>query len=190
MARCSTVGCRPCATYRQPRPSSDEPLNRPVVLPSTSSPTLRRFTRAPSAPGRPTPSTTATGFYNRVISTNRCERNHGYVKARLRPMRGLKSVDCAKHLFPALDADAIDRAWLRRCVAYRAAARRRTDLCGCPQHCRRCGSAGTRRIGTGHERAKDGSPAHPTRTGSTLMSENRCGGTDTQPALPPVVTPR
>src|SRR4030088_3108080 len=47
---------------------------------------------------------TATGFYNRVISTNRCERNHGYIKPRLRPMRGLKSFDCAKHLFRALDA--------------------------------------------------------------------------------------
>jgi transposase-like protein len=47
---------------------------------------------------------TATGFYNRVISTNRCERNHGSVKSRLRPMRGLKSVDCAKRLWPALDA--------------------------------------------------------------------------------------
>jgi len=47
---------------------------------------------------------TATGFYNRVISTNRCERNHGYLKSRLRHMRGLKSVDCAKHLFRALDA--------------------------------------------------------------------------------------
>jgi transposase-like protein len=47
---------------------------------------------------------TATGFYNRVISTNRCERNHGYLKSRLRPMRGLKSFDCAKRLFPALDA--------------------------------------------------------------------------------------
>jgi transposase-like protein len=47
---------------------------------------------------------TTTGFYNRVISTNRCERNHGYVKSRLRPMRGLKSVDCARRLFPALDA--------------------------------------------------------------------------------------
>jgi transposase, IS6 family len=47
---------------------------------------------------------TATGFYNRVISTNRCERNHGYLKTRLRPMRGLKSFDCAKHLFAALDA--------------------------------------------------------------------------------------
>jgi hypothetical protein len=47
---------------------------------------------------------TATGFYNRVISTNRCERNDGYLKSRLRPMRGLKSVDCAKHLFLALDA--------------------------------------------------------------------------------------
>ena len=47
---------------------------------------------------------TATGFYNRVISTNRCERNRGYLKSRLRHMRGLKSVDCAKHLFRALDA--------------------------------------------------------------------------------------
>ena len=47
---------------------------------------------------------TATGFYNRVISTNRCERNHGYLKSRLRPMRGLKSFDCAKRVFPALDA--------------------------------------------------------------------------------------
>ena len=47
---------------------------------------------------------TATGFYNRVISTNRCERNHGYLKSRLRPMRGLKSFDCAKRLCPALEA--------------------------------------------------------------------------------------
>jgi IS6 family transposase len=47
---------------------------------------------------------TATGVYNRVISTNRCERNHGYLKSRLRPMRGLKRVDCAKHLFLAPDA--------------------------------------------------------------------------------------
>jgi transposase-like protein len=47
---------------------------------------------------------TATGFYNRVISTNRCERNHGYLKSRLRPMRGLKSVACARRLLPALDA--------------------------------------------------------------------------------------
>ena len=46
----------------------------------------------------------ATGFYNRVISTNRCERNHGYLKSRLRAMRGLKSVDCARRLLPALDA--------------------------------------------------------------------------------------
>jgi transposase-like protein len=47
---------------------------------------------------------TATGFYNPVISTNRCERNHGYVKSRIRPMRGLKSFTCATRLFPALDA--------------------------------------------------------------------------------------
>jgi transposase, IS6 family len=47
---------------------------------------------------------TATGFYNLVIPTNRCERNHGYVKSRIRPMRGLKSFVCATRLFPALDA--------------------------------------------------------------------------------------
>src|ERR1700680_1306145 len=52
----------------------------------------------------PDPKHTATGFYNRVISTNRCERNHGYLKSRLRPMRGLKSFDCARRLFSALDA--------------------------------------------------------------------------------------
>jgi hypothetical protein len=46
---------------------------------------------------------TATGFYNLVISTNRCERNHGYVKSRIRSMRGLKSFDCATWLFPTLD---------------------------------------------------------------------------------------
>lgn len=46
---------------------------------------------------------TATGFYNPVISTNRCERNHGYVKSRIRPMRGLKSFDSAVRLFPVLD---------------------------------------------------------------------------------------
>jgi hypothetical protein len=45
-----------------------------------------------------------TGFYNRVISTNGCERNHGYLKSRLRPMRGLKSFDCAKRLLPSLEA--------------------------------------------------------------------------------------
>jgi transposase-like protein len=47
---------------------------------------------------------TATGFSNPVILTNRCERNHGYVKSRIRPMRGLKSFACATRLFPALDA--------------------------------------------------------------------------------------
>jgi transposase-like protein len=57
---------------------------------------------------------TATGFYNQVISTNRCERNHGYVKSRIRPMRGLKSFDCATRLFPALDAlQLIERDFVR-----------------------------------------------------------------------------
>ena len=57
---------------------------------------------------------TATGFYNLVISTNRCERNHGYVKSRLRPMRGLKSFACATRLFPALDAlQLVERDFVR-----------------------------------------------------------------------------
>jgi transposase-like protein len=57
---------------------------------------------------------TATGFYNRVISTNRCERNHGYVKSHLRPMRGLKSFECAKRSFTALDAlQLIERGFVR-----------------------------------------------------------------------------
>jgi transposase-like protein len=57
---------------------------------------------------------TATGFCNLVISTNRCERNHGYVKSRIRPMRGLKSFDCATRLFPTLDAlQLIERDFVR-----------------------------------------------------------------------------
>jgi hypothetical protein len=57
---------------------------------------------------------TATGFYNLVISTNRCERNHGYVKSRLRPMRGLKSLVCATRLFSALDAlQLVERDFVR-----------------------------------------------------------------------------
>jgi transposase, IS6 family len=57
---------------------------------------------------------TATGFYNLVISTNRCERNHGYVKSRIRPMRGLKSFMCATRLFPVLDAlQLVERDFVR-----------------------------------------------------------------------------
>jgi putative transposase len=57
---------------------------------------------------------TATGFYNLVISTNRCERNHGYVKSRIRPMRGLKSPACAARLFPTLDAlQLVERDFVR-----------------------------------------------------------------------------
>jgi transposase-like protein len=57
---------------------------------------------------------TATGFYNLVISTNRCERNHGYVKSRIRPMRGLKSFACATRLFPVLDAlQLVERDFMR-----------------------------------------------------------------------------
>ena len=57
---------------------------------------------------------TATGFYNLVISTNRCERNHGYVKSRVRLMRGLKSFACATRLFPVLDAlQLVERDFVR-----------------------------------------------------------------------------
>ena len=57
---------------------------------------------------------TTTGFYNLVISTNRCERNHGYVKSRIRPMRGLKSFACAMRLFLALDAlQLVERDFVR-----------------------------------------------------------------------------
>jgi transposase, IS6 family len=66
--------------------------------------------------GAPGARHTATGFYNPVISTNRCERNHGYVKSRIRPMRGLKSLACATRLFPALDAlQLVERDFV--CVA-------------------------------------------------------------------------
>jgi transposase-like protein len=57
---------------------------------------------------------TATGFYNLVISTNRCERNHGYMKTHIRPMRGLKSFACATRLFSALDAlQLVERDFVR-----------------------------------------------------------------------------
>jgi transposase, IS6 family len=70
----------------------------------------------PSALGTCAPDAmhTATGFYNPVISTNRCERNHGYVKSRLRPVRGLKSFACATRLSPALDAiQLVERDFVR-----------------------------------------------------------------------------
>ncbi len=79
---------------------------------------------------------TATGFYNRVISTNRCERNHGYLKSRLRHMRGLKKFDCAKRLFSALDAlQVIERGF----VAVPCARRR---LAGGRSYVRACHVAG------------------------------------------------
>jgi transposase-like protein len=57
---------------------------------------------------------TATGFYNLVISTNRCARNHGSVNSRIRPMRGLKSFACATRLFPASDAlQLVERDFVR-----------------------------------------------------------------------------
>ena len=75
---------------------------------------------------------TATGFYSLVISTNGCERNHGYVKARIRPMRGLKSLACAARLFPALDAlQLVERDFVRvppvgtRCTGGRSYVRAR-----------------------------------------------------------------
>jgi len=71
---------------------------------------------------------TATGFYNLVISTNRCERNHGYVKSRIRPMRGLKSFDCATRLFPALDAVQLVERDFRAGATGRSAMHQWTQL--------------------------------------------------------------
>jgi hypothetical protein len=60
-----------------------------------------------------------------VISTNRCERNHGYVKSRIRPMRGLKSFACATRLFPALDAlQLVERDFVRVPIGARDQGRR------------------------------------------------------------------
>jgi len=57
---------------------------------------------------------TATGFHNLVISTNRCERNHGYMKSRIHPMRGLKSFACATRLLPVLAAlQLVERDFVR-----------------------------------------------------------------------------
>jgi hypothetical protein len=50
---------------------------------STSSPTTQTFYPSAIRTWAPGAKHTATGFYNRVISTNRCERNHSrsYVRA-------------------------------------------------------------------------------------------------------------
>src|SRR5438067_11982871 len=76
----------------------------------------------------------ATGFYNLVISTNRCERNHGYVKSRVRPMRGLKRFDCAKRLFPSLDAMQLVQRDFVRVPPIGALCAERTQLCPCAPH--------------------------------------------------------
>jgi transposase-like protein len=75
---------------------------------------------------------TASGSYNRVISTNRCERNHSYLKPRLRPMRGLKSLGCAKRLLPALDAlQLIDRGFVAATCSGLARAGVRSSVRAC-----------------------------------------------------------
>ena len=103
MARCWTVGRRPRATYRLPKPSSDE-LSHASCTPEHIVTDKATFYPSAINAWAPDAKHTATGFYNRVISTNRCERNHGYIKSRLRPMRGLKSFERAKRLFRAPDA--------------------------------------------------------------------------------------
>jgi hypothetical protein len=63
---------------------------------------------------------TATGLYNLVISTTRCERNHGYVKSRIRLMRGLKSFARPPQVFRALDGLQLGEAnSVAGTVAYR-----------------------------------------------------------------------
>jgi hypothetical protein len=67
----------------------------------------------------------ATGFYSRVIRpTAAGGRAHGYVKAHIRPMRGLKSFASATRLCPALhplqfvERDFVhSRRWKRQLLA-------------------------------------------------------------------------
>jgi len=111
-ARSWIAGSRPRATCRLLKHSSGGRSAQPAVFPSTSSPQGRVLRECHSGHA-PDAKHTATRFYNRVISTNRCERNHGYLKSRLRPMRGLKSLDCASRLLAALDAmQAIERGFV------------------------------------------------------------------------------
>jgi transposase-like protein len=117
---------------------------------------------------------TSTGFYNRVISTNRCERNHGYMKSRVRPMRGLKSFKCAMRLFPALGRVAVSRARLRAGAANWSAVHRWPQLRARPPHRDRHQSPGpdlvgpnehnadgTRRVGASGPHANVGEPVDP-----------------------------
>jgi hypothetical protein len=115
---------------------------------------------------------TATGFCNRVISTNRCERSHGYVKSRLRPMRGLKSFDCAKRLLPSLDAlQLIERGFVVcRVLDYRTPA----DGAICALAASLASSTSSANAcRTIPNRRKRPAPAQPAPTDPTLMSENR-----------------
>src|SRR5712691_2782702 len=84
----------------------------------------------PSAIGAHAPDArhTATGFYNRVISTNRCERNHGYLKSPAPTHARAEECRLRQALIPRPRRAASDRTWLRRSAMYRAAARRRTEL--------------------------------------------------------------
>jgi hypothetical protein len=64
-----------------------------------------------------------------VISTNRCERNHGYLKSRLGAMPGLKSLASAKRLLPALDTlQLIERDFVRVPPVGAPAKRRSTPV--------------------------------------------------------------
>ena len=69
---------------------------------------------------------TATGFYNLVISTNRCERNHGYVKSRIRPMRRFQECRLRQAFVPLVGRSAGDRTWLRPGPVSQGATRWRT----------------------------------------------------------------
>jgi hypothetical protein len=128
MQRSVSFGSGGRATLRPPRPSSAEGSTRPDARPSTWSPTRLRSTPSAIRACARDAEHTATGFYNLVISTNRCQRNHGYVKSRIRPMRGLKRFAFAMRLFPALDALQTGRAWLRARTAHRSAVHRWTQL--------------------------------------------------------------
>jgi hypothetical protein len=114
MATCWIAGCRGRVTWWPPGPSSAAPSTRPGAWRRTSSPTKLPFYPSAIRTYAPGAKHTATGFYNLVISTNRCERSHGYVKSRFRPMRGLKRFRCATCLFPALDGlQLVERDFVR-----------------------------------------------------------------------------
>jgi hypothetical protein len=170
-ARCSTVGCRSRATYLRLRPSSDEASHRPVIPPSTSSPTKRRCTRVHPHLGQ-----RRQAHGDRFLQP-------GHLNQSLRTESRLRQVAPATHarsqefrlrqaLVPRVGRIAVDRTWLRRTAVCRGATRRGTKLRACSPHRRHCQPARPRREENGHQRTK--TPAWPSApTDPTPTSENQ-----------------